>query len=359
MAQALVAATLLALALTPAARATTLSADASELVAAMAHDPQIIVSASFDARPTTGTPTATAEFYGSNTLPTDGTAMAVLSNGDAKVPSDPGYVAGRDNNLDGSDVRSAFDVTVLQVMLAVPANANCLAVDFDFFSQDFDPPASEDPDFYDAFLAELDPDPASPWSAPQGTMTTAPANFALDMFGRIIDANQEGPGGTGYNGNTLLVNATGTDYFGALGFATVQTPVTPGSHRLELSILDRGDARYDSAVLLDALRVMRSEGGCQAGLAFPSGGPLPVVTLDAPADASSTDDATPNLSGTTTAPDNTVNVKIYSGGEAAGAPLQTLTGTGSGGSWQATATTLKPGTAAHRRRRAMGPATRA
>ena len=312
----------------------------------MAHDPQTIVSASFVARPTTGTPTATAtDFYGTIAAPTDGTTMAVLSNGEARVPADSGYVAGRDNNLDGSDVRSAFDVTVLRVVVAVPANANCLAVDFDFFSQDFGPPASDSPNYFDAFLAELDP--SSPWSVTGGLVaptTTAPANFALDGFGRIVDVHQENPGETGYNGTSLVVNATGTAYLGALGFATAQTPVASGSHTLDLSILDRGDGRYDSAVLLDALRVFRSvEGGCPAGLAFPGALP-PVVTLDAPTDGSSTTDATPDLSGTTTAADNTVSVKLYSGGGASGAPVQTLTGSGSGGNWQATAAALAPGT---------------
>ena len=130
-----------------------------------------------------------------------------------------------------------------------------------------------------------------------------------------------------------------------MGFATVKTPVSPGSHTLDLSILDRGDGRYDSAVLLDALRVIRSvEGGCERGLPHTPSTPPPVVTLDTPANGSSSTDSTPDLSRTTTAADNTVSVKLYSGGDASGAPLQTLTGSGTGGSWQATATALAPGT---------------
>ena len=334
-----------ALAVIPAAQGATPSANASDLVAAMAHDPQIVVSSSFEARPGTGTPTGTAESYGPNVVPTDGTTMAVLSNGTAQVPADSGYAAGRDTNLDGSDVRSAFDVTVLHVVLTVPANANCLAVDFDFFSQDFGPPASNTPDFFDAFLAELDPDPASPWSAPQGTLTTAPANFAVDSISRVVDANQVQPSNTGYNGASLTFNAVGTEYIGSLGFASATTPVSPGSHTLDLSILDRGDGRYDSAVLLDALRVFRSsEGDCVRGVPRFFTALTPVVTLDAPADGSSSEDATPTLSGTTTAGDNAVSVKLYSGSEASGAPVQTLTGTGTEGNWQATATALEPGT---------------
>ena len=310
----------------------------------MAHDPQTIVSASFVTRPTTGTPTGTAVNYGTNATPTEGTTMAVLSTGEARVPADPGYVEDRNNNDLNGDARDAFDVTILRVVLAVPPNANCLAVDFDFFSQDFGPPSTDAPGYLDAFLAELDPDPASPWSAPQGPPTTPPADFAVDTIGRVIDANQVQPGG-GYNGSTLAFNSQGTGYLGALGFATAQTPVSAGTHTLDLSILDRGDGDYDSAVLLDALRVIRSlPGNCESGLGFSPGVVPPVVTLDAPADGSSTNDATPDLSGTTTATDNTVSVKLYSGAGASGAPLQTLTGAGSGGSWQATGTALAPGT---------------
>ena len=96
-------------------------------------------------------------------------------------------------------------------------------------------------------------------------------------------------------------------------------------------------------MLLDALRVFRTVGDVGVASALPGVVP-PVVTLGAPADGSTSTDSTPDLSGTTTAPDNTVSVKLYSGGDASGAPVQTLTGSGSGGNWQATAATLEPGT---------------
>ena len=40
-----------------------------------------------------------------------------------------------------------------------------------------------------------------------GTTTTAPANFAVDSFGRIVDANQVNPSSTGYNGASIALNA--------------------------------------------------------------------------------------------------------------------------------------------------------
>ena len=44
------------------------------------------------------------------------------------------------------------------------------------------------------------------------------------------------------------------------------TKVTPGAHRLYLSMFDQGDRIYDSAVLLDNLRANRRT-PCKSGLA--------------------------------------------------------------------------------------------
>jgi Ca2+-binding RTX toxin-like protein len=225
--------------------------------------------------------------------------------------------------------------------LAVPADANCLSVDFDFYSQDF---GSSDLDFYDVFLAELDP--AGAWSAPEGVSTTAPANFAVDSSGRVIDAHQAfdiGDEMLGYNSQAVGANAVGTGYTGALGFASAQTPVAPGSHTLDLSILDRGDRTEDSGVLLDNLRLIRRvAGSCPRGLVVGSDVEAPHVTLDSPADGIST----PVLSGErgTDAGDNAaVSVRLYAGTQTA-APLQTLTAGGSGAGWHATPAALEPGT---------------
>jgi hypothetical protein len=52
-------------------------------------------------------------------------------------------------------------------------------------------------------------------------------------------------------------NARGTTFDGATRLFRASTPVTPGRHRLYLSIFDQGDRIYDSAVFLDNLRVNR------------------------------------------------------------------------------------------------------
>jgi hypothetical protein len=59
-------------------------------------------------------------------------------------------------------------------------------------------------------------------------------------------------------------------------------PVTPGPHTLYLSIFDQGDTSYDSAVFLDALRLLNTTaGGCVPGAQTspPVPAPPPVPTV--------------------------------------------------------------------------------
>jgi acid phosphatase type 7 len=73
----------------------------------------------------------------------------------------------------------------------------------------------------------------------------------------------------------------------------------------------------------------------------------PVVSLDAPAHASSTSDTTPTFSGiagTATGDSATVTVRLYSGLDALGTPLQTLTTTRAGSSYAVDASALAAGT---------------
>jgi large repetitive protein len=79
-------------------------------------------------------------------------------------------------------------------------------------------------------------------------------------------------------------------------------------------------------------------------LAVPARAASPMVSLDAPADNSSTADTTPTLSGTTDTSTPDVVVKIYSGPAASGSALQSLPATPAGGTWTVDAATLTPGT---------------
>ena len=51
--------------------------------------------------------------------------------------------------------------------------------------------------------------------------------------------------------------AAGTTYDGATPILSAATPITPGAHKLYLSIFDQGDHIYDSAVMVDNIRFGR------------------------------------------------------------------------------------------------------
>jgi hypothetical protein len=341
--RALLCAFLMLAAFAPAANAVTPTNDPAALTTALTGQAGLVTASSFTARPSSGLPTGVGPSYGPNAVPTDGSTFAVLSNGGVPLPAEPGYPAGRSTNL-GSSARSANDVTILHLTLDVPANANCLALQFDFFTMDF---SAASPDFRDTFFAELDP--AAAWSAPSGPTVTAPANFATDASGFVSYLSTTGSPPRGYNGELATTNATGTGYDGALGFVTARTPVTPGSHTLDLSIFDRGDHMVDSGVLVDNLRTFRrTDGRCSPGIApGDTDFAAPAVTLTAPADGSSTDNAAPVLSGAAGADSGdapSVSVAIYAGAAATGTPLQSVNGAVNAGQWQATPAALAPGT---------------
>jgi hypothetical protein len=65
-------------------------------------------------------------------------------------------------------------------------------------------------------------------------------------------------------------NARGTTFDGATRLLRASTPITPGHHRLYLSIFDQGDRSYDSSVFLDNLRANRRT-PCRSGLAVERG----------------------------------------------------------------------------------------
>ncbi len=262
------------------------------------------------------------------------------------------------NDLTGGETRGANDVTILRLGIAVPAGANCLTIDFDFFTMDFAFNQMSEASFYDSFLAELDPGAA--WSI-SGTTTTAPDNFAVDSMGSPVSKASAGgtPGGPrfGYNGNQVGANAVGTGYDvapaagsptgGALDWATALTPVSPGAHTLDLSIFDRTDAIYDSAAVLDNLRyIRRTAGNCPRGIGVGVDVDAPEATLDTPADGSSTTQTAPTLSGSRgmAAEDSeTVHVKLYAGGTRQRCPGPIPDRHAVGDGWQATPVAARAG----------------
>ena len=186
-------------------------------------------------------------------FPPQGATSALLTSGDiAQAPGPNNSTSAGANNQ--TDLRGAFDVSILRLDLLIPAGANCLSFDLAFQSEEF--PEYVGLGFNDAFLAELD---ASTWSV-AGSTITAPDNFAFDSGGGIVSVNSAffEPG--------RVVTATGSQYDGSTPLLNVRRSITPGAHALYLSIFDAGDHAYDSAAFVDGLTAgPAGPGGCAAG----------------------------------------------------------------------------------------------
>lgn len=235
---------------TPANAAITTAAGpagALAIASAVAGPGTAVTAASFLTVPQSGTPNGVADAPLS-VMPTDGATFGILTSGNVAFADDPNSSGNTSaNNGGGAPLgrgNSARDVSVLQLDLDVPAGANCLTIDFAFYSEEF-------PEFVgygaanDAFIAELD---TTSWTTNSSTIS-APDNFAFDPNGNVISINATGA--TAMN----AANAAGTTYDGATTLLSASKAVTPGPHSLYLSIFDQGDTALDSAVFLDNLVV--------------------------------------------------------------------------------------------------------
>ncbi|WP_035060788.1 choice-of-anchor L domain-containing protein, partial [Cellulomonas bogoriensis] len=207
---------------------------------------------------------------------TEGGAFAVLSTGDA------GQLQGAQSTHASTQFSptqargGAFDITTLEVVLNVPVGVNCLlGFDFRFLSEEY-------PDFVgqgynDAFIAQVGTDD---WSI-DGDTINAPNNFAFDADGGVISINAGLFDAT--NAAVVEAAAEGTVFNGATPLLTAAAPLESGLQSLFFTIFDHGDASYDSAVLIDNLRVgsvADVETDCTPGAqALP---PLTPVTATAP-----------------------------------------------------------------------------
>jgi hypothetical protein len=229
---------------------------ATPLARAMAGDPGIVRRAVFSAVPPSSKPAAvsTTKLGG---FPRSGESFAILSTGNARIADDPNREPDAGSQSRGPSIRGARDVVIMRIDLDIPSDANCLSFNFRFLSEEY--PEFVGDAYNDAFIAELD---NSSWTAATKDDPTvrAPRNFARDRKGNPIRINRAGV-------ETMRRrNARGTTYDGATRLLRASTPVTPGRHRLYLSIFDQGDRVYDSAVFLDNLRA-NSRRPCRSGLA--------------------------------------------------------------------------------------------
>jgi hypothetical protein len=180
-------------------------------------------------------------------FPTQDSTFGILTSGDVSLADDANTSgsSGTDNGGGAPAGRgdSARDVSVLKVDLNVPEGANCLTLDFKFYSEEYAEYVGSQ--FNDGFIAELD---SSTWTTSAGVIS-APNNFARDPQGKVVSVNS-----TGATSMTAQ-NAAGTTYDGATQVLSAATQITSGAHSLYLSIFDQGDNAYDSAVFLDNLVV--------------------------------------------------------------------------------------------------------
>jgi hypothetical protein len=229
---------------------------ATPLARAMASDPGIVRRAVFSALPPSSKPAAvsTTRLAG---FPRSGDSFAILSTGNARIADDANSSRDAGSQSRGPSIRGARDVVIMRIDLRIPDGANCLSFNFRFLSEEY--PEFVGDVFNDAFIAELD---NSTWTASgkNDPAIRAPRNFAVDRRRNPIRINRAGV-------DTMRRrNARGTTYDGATRLLRASTRVTPGQHRLYLSILDQGDRIYDSAVFLDNLRA-NSRKPCRSGLA--------------------------------------------------------------------------------------------
>lgn len=329
------------------------TSSASTLAQAIVADPATLVSASFEDVPNGGTPTATATTVGTLLKPWVGPTMGVLSSGDAtaadttQTSPDFGGTApsSADNNPDVV-VGGAHDVTVLRVNVNVPAYANCAAVNADYLTNDATNDLAHNTDytysqFVDGWIVRLDPSTmwslpafgqAAPDLPPTGDLAVTTTGFMFDADVMVFPGSAPHQAAPPYPGF-----GAGTPYNVATGWNSVVTPVTPGPHTFEFSIFDRGDQVFDSTVLFDGLSFFNTD-SCATGLAGSIADTPPTVTLDSPADGSSTTDTAPVLRGSFgTERDalSQVTVQIYAGTQADGSPLQTLSASDTGSTWSA------------------------
>jgi hypothetical protein len=193
-------------------------------------------------------------------FPTHGQTFGILSTGDATAADNPNTNVPDDTGIEIDDQSvdlgtsqpargpGVYDTSILVVPFTATATANCVSIDFQFLTEEWQEYASGQ--FNDAFFAELD---GNTWSvahtAPNPPVFTAPLNFAFGPGGEEISVNAGG------ELSMSIANAAGTTYDGATPLLSAATPITPGQHTLYLSIFDHYDGIVDSAVFVDRLAV--------------------------------------------------------------------------------------------------------
>ena len=148
-------------------------------------------------------------------FPANGSTFGILTTGDVNLADDANTAEDTGVALGGLAVRGDTDrdVTILKLDLNVPAGANCLILDFAFYSDEFAEFVGSQ--YNDAFIAEVD---NSTWTT-TGSTISAPNNFAFDSTGDVVSINSTGA--TSMNTG----NAAGTTYDGATVRLQAASPI--------------------------------------------------------------------------------------------------------------------------------------
>ncbi len=182
-------------------------------------------------------------------FPRSGKSFMILSTGDALLADNKDSSGSSGVSAGGPTIRGSRDVTIFRVNLQVPKGKNCLSFRFKFLTEEY--PEFVGEIFNDGFIAELDD---TTWNTNTigSPIITAPGNFAVDSMGNRISVNGVG------SASVTAGQAKGTTYDGATRVLRASTRITPGKHRLYLSVFDQGDRQYDSAAFVDRLGLTRS-----------------------------------------------------------------------------------------------------
>lgn len=210
-------------------------ATAQELASAMGVPSSDLLNADLMGSDTGGVGVSDAPL--GSRFPTSGGTFAILATGLAADASLPNNEGNRSTQLGGLNNNQGNDMVRLHMQLKVPDNANCVAFDLDFLSEEF--PEWVGSQYNDTFTAQLN---NSAISVDQNNQVNAPGNFAFDTQGNPITINTvwgvTAPTGTTYDGVTPPLRA----YSAVTPSATID---------IYISIQDLGDSIYDSAVFLD------------------------------------------------------------------------------------------------------------
>jgi hypothetical protein len=228
-------------------QATAAGATAAQMLQAMDADPATFTNVTI-----TGKPLQFATFNSLGSIhPGVGANFAWMSTGVAGAGTssalDPTAILTQPgNDLGGSACgANTFDCAQLAFTFVVPNGLHSVAFDFNFMSTEY--PEFVGAGYNDTFTVSMS-SPSHSYANLVFDHNNNPINIDSAFFNETCTSLT----GSGFD----IKDLAGACDAGGTGLLTTQAPVEPGETvTLTLSIMDAGDGIYDSAVMLDNLRV--------------------------------------------------------------------------------------------------------